>query len=91
MQTAAGRATAARGPGRRLLQRCSTEHDEIVHPAKMTYTKMAFLSRVTAPASRSERMKGERFEPSRSQPKRQNTSSETYGGDEILLLGGMWT
>jgi hypothetical protein len=91
MQTAAGRATAARGPDRRLLQRCSTEHDEIVHPAKMAPTKMAVLSRVLAPASRSQRMKGERFESSRSQPYRQNTSSETYGGDELLMLGGMWT
>jgi hypothetical protein len=57
----------------------------------MAPTKMAVLSRVLAPASRSQRMKGERFESSRSQPYRQNTSSETYGGDELLMLGGMWT
>ena len=65
----------------------SRKDDEIVSPANLTYTKMAFLSRIPAPASRSKRMKGEWFQSVGARHSRIRAAN-VRGGEEVLLLGG---
>jgi hypothetical protein len=58
----------------------------------MTDAKMAFFSRVPAPANAvraDERVRGSRS--STKQVRHRIVGSETYGGEEMLLLGDIWT